>query len=178
MSGRVPISVSGRTLSGVSGWTSTAVWEQLVEGAETLQRLPDASRGPRKVRSSWPEIVRNAAESFNAEAERADLRRLGPPSADAIDRLDRVIVWLEWLSGDVQRLVWLRACGVPWWRLELRPWLLRAARRRYDRATLSVHLRRALDAIAARQADLDHAGRPETIAFPLSAQPMHGTRSE
>jgi hypothetical protein len=161
----------------MSGWTPTIVWELLVEAAETLQRLPDAARGPRALGSSWPAIVRTTAESFNVAAERADLRRLGPPSAEAIDRLDRAIVWLEWLSGDAQRLVWMRACGVPWWRLELRPWLLRIERRRYDRATLSVHLRRALMTIAARQTELDRAGRRAAVVFPLTARPMHDTRA-
>jgi hypothetical protein len=40
--------------------------------------------------------------------------RPGPPSSDAIDRMDAVLRWLLCLEPDEVRLVWLRAEGVRW----------------------------------------------------------------
>ena len=40
--------------------------------------------------------------------------RPGPPSPDAIDRMDEAFTWLQWLEPDDAKLVWLRAEGVPW----------------------------------------------------------------
>jgi Domain of unknown function (DUF6362) len=36
------------------------------------------------------------------------------PAPDAIDRMDEALRWLCWLVPEEQRLVWLRAEGLPW----------------------------------------------------------------
>ena len=105
-------------------------------------------------------MLRPTIESFNTEAERAALHRsvaYAPADPREIDRLDETLGWLSWLSGDLQKLVWLRACGVQWWRLELRRWQLRARARRYDRKTLAFHYRRGVEIIRRRLIEAEDA---------------------
>jgi hypothetical protein len=90
-------------------WTPSRVAERMEEAAATLQRLP-APR-VRGYFSTWPPIVRDAWEAFGWEQTQV---RLGPPSAEAIDRMDEALGWLHWLEADAARLVWLRACRLPW----------------------------------------------------------------
>lgn len=90
-------------------WTPKMVEERLEEAAATLRRLPAV-----KVQgyvSSWPQVVREFYEAYGAEPARV---RLGPPSPGAIDRMDETLSWLQWLERDDSRLVWARACGLPW----------------------------------------------------------------
>jgi len=90
-------------------WTTTMVEAWLIEAADTLRRLP--SQGPRGFRSSMPTPVRSLAE---AAEEAPGIYRRPPPSAAAIDRLDRVLGWMRWLDEDQVRLVWGRAMGIRW----------------------------------------------------------------
>lgn len=90
-------------------WTPKMVAVYLEEAADTLRRLP-----PVKVRgyvTTWPPIVRDYWEAFGWDEVRV---RLGPPSAKAIDQMDRTLLWLRWLDVADHRLVWSRACGRPW----------------------------------------------------------------
>lgn len=93
---------------------AAAIRSALVEAADTLRRLPAAVRRPRL--SSWPEVVRDSAALLAPSTE----GRLRPaaPTPGAIDRMDRVLAWLLSCDGEARRLVWARACGVPWRRLE------------------------------------------------------------
>ncbi|MBM3558152.1 MAG: hypothetical protein FJX47_21640, partial [Alphaproteobacteria bacterium] len=97
-------------------WTPSRVSERLDEAADTLRRLPEA-RVPGYA-PTWPEIIRNMHEAYGLHAVR--LRR-EPPEPGAIDRMHEVFTWLAWLAPDDARLVWLRACDMPWkplcWRL-------------------------------------------------------------
>ena len=86
----------------------------LREAADTLKRLPRGMAKPRL--SSWPEVVRDSA-SLLAGAE--SVRRAPvPPSPQAIDRMDRTLAWLLSCDEEARRLVWARATGISWRRLE------------------------------------------------------------
>lgn len=86
----------------------------LREAADTLRRLPRGVAKPRL--SSWPEVVRDSV-SLLAAADGAGLRP-PPPSPQAIDRMDRTLVWLLSCDEEARRLVWARATGISWRRLE------------------------------------------------------------
>ena len=99
-----------------------AVWELLLEAADTLRRLPNRERGwlTAAARAHWPDYVRNTAEEFAGAvgAERGGPVRLRPTpaSAAAIDRMDTVLLWLPRAGGanprrDVAILFGL-ACGL------------------------------------------------------------------
>lgn len=84
----------------------------LEEAADTVRRLPRAYRLARL--TLWPRIVRAAHEAYGYGDARP---RLAPASPDAIDRLDRVLVALQRLGADDQRLLWSRASGGSWRRI-------------------------------------------------------------
>ena len=86
----------------------------LEEAADTLSRLPPGLRRPRL--TSWPEVVRDSADRLAAAAEGRP--RLAAASPAAIDRMDRVLLWLLACDAEARRLVWARACRVPWRKLE------------------------------------------------------------
>lgn len=100
-----------------------AVWELLVEAADTLRRLPNRERGwlTAATRAHWPDYVRNTAEAFAGAVgpEPAEARgslRPAPARAEAIDRMDTVLLWLPQAGGrdarrDVAVLFGL-ACGL------------------------------------------------------------------
>ena len=78
-----------------------AVWELLIEAADTLKRLPDRERRwlASGTRSSWPQAIREYGETFAAAVGRGGRWEpmsagLGPPSAGAIGRLETVMEWL------------------------------------------------------------------------------------
>lgn len=91
-------------------WTVTDVAERFEDAAYTLKRLP-----PVRVQgyfSTWPAIVRTVAEQL---AEDRLPMRLGPPSAEAVARMEETIQWIFFLDDELERrLVWLRAARVPW----------------------------------------------------------------
>lgn len=118
-------------------WTPTDVADALEDAALTLRRLPSV-----KIRgyvSSWPPIIRDFWEAYGRHEVAV---RLGPPAADAIDRMDEALGWLHWLEADEVRLVWLRAEGVRWKSI--------AHRFGMDRSTVWRHWTAALIKIAAR----------------------------
>ncbi|SDF58733.1 DUF6362 family protein [Thalassobaculum litoreum] len=86
----------------------------LREAADTLRRLPRGLARPRL--SSWPEVVRDSASLFASSQDAA--RRPSPPSPQAIDRMDRTLGWLLACDEEARRLVWARAMGISWRRLE------------------------------------------------------------
>jgi hypothetical protein len=98
-------------------WTVTDIAARFEEAVRTLRRLP-----PVKVKgyfNTWPLVVHTIMEQI--QAEKLPLR-LGPPSAQAISRMEETIGWIFLLDEeDERRLVWLRAARVPWkpicWRI-------------------------------------------------------------
>lgn len=90
-------------------WTPRMVGVFLEEAADTLRRLPE--QRIQGYVSTWPDVVRDGWDAYGRE----DLRtRLGPPTARAIDQMDRTLLWLRWLDKEDQKLVWARASGRPW----------------------------------------------------------------
>ena len=98
-------------------WTVTDVADRFEEAVYTLKRMPSV-----KVRghfNAWPEIVRTVMEQLQSDPLPL---RLGPPTPDAISRMEETIQWIFLLDEeDERRLIWLRAARVPWrpicWRL-------------------------------------------------------------
>lgn len=91
-------------------YTVTDVAARFQEAARTLRRLPPVALN--KHLSTWPPVIRTVMENLQAEPEPM---RFGPPSAQAISRMDEVMGWIFYLeSEDERRLVWLRAERVPW----------------------------------------------------------------
>jgi hypothetical protein len=94
-----------------------AVWELLLEAADTLRRLPDRERGwlTGASRAHWPDYLQAAAPEL--ARERPNARVKPPPArAGAIDRLDTVLPWLPQAGGarphrDIAILFGL-ACGL------------------------------------------------------------------
>lgn len=91
-------------------WTESAVATRFEDAIYTMKRLP-----PVRVQgyfSAWPAIVRTVAEQL---AEDRLPLRLGPPSAEAISRMEETIQWIFFLDDETERrLIWLRAARVPW----------------------------------------------------------------
>ncbi len=98
-------------------WTPTDIANRFEEAVYTLKRMPPV-RKPGYF-NAWPPIVRTAIEQMQEEQLPM---RLGPPSADAIKRMEETIQWIFWLDNeDERRLIWLRAERVFWkqicWRI-------------------------------------------------------------
>jgi hypothetical protein len=98
-------------------YTVTDVADRFEEAAQTLRRLPRV--GVQGYFNAMPPVIRTAAEIL--QEEKLPMR-MGPPSAEAISRMEEVLVWLWWLDDeDERRLIWLRAERVVWkricWRL-------------------------------------------------------------
>ena len=89
-------------------WDGKMVATRMEEAAETMKRLPNERM--QGYRSSWPETL----PSLEDYRESRTKVRLGPPSPDAIDRMDETMSWLRWLERDQIRLVWSRAVRIPW----------------------------------------------------------------
>ena len=91
-------------------WTVTDVANRFEEAAYTLRRLP--RQRAKGYFSTWPPVIHTVMEQL--QSDRLPFR-LGPPTAEAIDRMDETIQWIFWLEGeDERRLVWLRAERVIW----------------------------------------------------------------
>jgi hypothetical protein len=90
-------------------WTVTDVAERFEEAVYTLKRLP-----PVRVQgfiSTWPEVIHTTLELLQADKRPL---RLGPPSAEAITRMEETIQWVFYLdTEDECRLVWSKANRVP-----------------------------------------------------------------
>jgi hypothetical protein len=97
-----------------------AVWELLLEAGDTLKRLPNKERGwlTAAARAHWPDYAGSSTQDLDVAIEGLGRQRLrpSPASAEAIDRLDTVLVWLPQAAGarskrDVTVLFAL-ACGL------------------------------------------------------------------
>lgn len=94
-------------------WDEGLIKAWIEEAAETLKRLPRGYVKPRV--TYWPDVVQNGIHSFGSSRFS---NRLAAPSPRAIDRMERVLGWLFHCDDDSRRVVWARACGIPWRRLE------------------------------------------------------------
>jgi hypothetical protein len=97
-------------------WGAAEVRARLEEAARTLRALGLGARDrPARLASRWPEVVRESMEAYGYAAPRL---RLGPPTPAAISRADEAVAWLLWVEDAERRIVWARACRIPWRRLE------------------------------------------------------------
>jgi hypothetical protein len=100
-------------MSEVIAWDEALIKAWIKEAADTLKRLPAGYVKPRV--TYWPDVAQTSTQSFGGARFKT-----GPaaPSPRAIDRMERVLGWLFHCDDDSRRIVWARACGVPWRRLE------------------------------------------------------------
>ncbi len=93
-------------------WTADEVADWFEEAAQTLLNLPPV--GVQGCLSNWPDFVQEVWDAYGWND--IVLNRIRP-SARAIDRLDQVIEWTQWLEFDERKILWLRAAGVKWKRI-------------------------------------------------------------
>ena len=91
-------------------WTAKMVSARMEEAVRTLRALRVSGLKPRGYVSSWPDVVLDPNEAFGQEEVEL---RAGPPTPEAITRMDEALQWLCRLEPDQARLVWMHAEGVP-----------------------------------------------------------------
>jgi len=85
------------------------------EAAYVLRRLPMPQRGlPAKFQTVWPDVVHDWM-AFGWALARAPRT---VPSASEISRLDEVLGWLHMLTRDQRMVLWARANGWTWRKIE------------------------------------------------------------
>jgi len=100
------------------GLTEVRMAELLEEAVDTLWRIQctQPEEGPSAFRSAMPIPLRQVHEGYGWHRARPSV---APPSAAAIDRLDLVLRCVAAaLDPDNRLLVWMRAYGVRWKRIE------------------------------------------------------------
>lgn len=100
-------------MNGAASWDEGLIKVWIEEAADTLRRLPRGYVKPRV--TYWPDVVQSGIHSFGSAKFS---NRLAAPSPRSIDRMERVLGWLFHCDDDSRRIVWARACGIPWRRLE------------------------------------------------------------
>ena len=122
---------------------------RLVEAVRVSWRLPDREAGWQRVRSAWPEIMREAAagdyDARGGDLSSSDVKlRTAAATRGEVVEMERAFDWLTAVGDDDRRLVAL-AIGclargdkqVPWLRLRKPMGVVRGAdglRMRYERA--------------------------------------------
>jgi hypothetical protein len=96
-------------------WTLEDIRYRLTEAADTLRLMPMPKGGfPAGYRTGWPDVV----YEWTAYGYTPATARRSPPTADKIDKLDQTLAWLHWLERDQRMIVWARACGFSWRKIE------------------------------------------------------------
>lgn len=92
-----------------NAWTPSMVEDRMKEAADVIRRLPC----PRiqGYFNTWPAMQAEFSDLVGREPDR--LRR-GPPSPQAISRMDETLLWLRWLEQVDAKIVWLRATELRW----------------------------------------------------------------
>ncbi len=97
-------------------WGAVEIRARLKEAATVLRCLALGTRDrPAGMVAHWPDIVRQGFEACGRESVRL---RPPAPSPAAISRADAAVLWLLWLDDAARRIVWARASGFPWRKLE------------------------------------------------------------
>ena len=94
--------------------TPEIIYERFAEAAKTLALLP--TERPAQYGNAWPDYIRDREVSYNTAGAIARLEAATRVSADpqAIDRLDEVLVWSQFVLTDGKRKVmWGIAMGAP-----------------------------------------------------------------
>lgn len=88
--------------------------DRLADAADTLRRLPKPKGLERSLQSPWPDMLRDwLAYGW----DRTQVRRAAP-TPQAITRLDECLAWLHLLSPTQRMVLWARAEGLTWRRIE------------------------------------------------------------
>lgn len=90
--------------------------QRMREAAHVLRRLPMPQRGlPSGFHVAWPDVVQDFWGAYGWSPTRAP-RTIPLPSE--ISRLDEVLRWLHLLTRDQRLVLWARAQGWTWRRIE------------------------------------------------------------
>ena len=106
-------------------WTPEKIAERFEECVWVLNRLPDG--GGSRYAAYWPEIIYSKDELRRQPKRHLRLR----PLPDAIDRMEETLQWIQWVSEDYRKLVWLRAYGTPWREIARKTGLAPTSAKRY-----------------------------------------------
>jgi len=127
-------------------WGGDEVKARLKEAAQVLKCISLGNRDlPARLGASWPDVVRQGMEAYGYGPPS---RRPVSPTPAAITRADESVMWLLWLDEVARRIVWGRASGIPWRRLEDMDGRSHMTLRRIEAAGLEVlcrHLNAPLD---------------------------------
>ena len=91
-------------------WTKEMVRARIEEAVRTLSTLRVTGLRPKGYSSSWPDILQDLNEACSADDVKV---HPGPPTPEAITRMDEALSWLRWIDKNQSRLVWLHASGMP-----------------------------------------------------------------
>ena len=95
--------------------TSLSIVESaLKQAAQTLRSLPHKTFAG--YASYWPDVVRSTPESWLARPYQTHAPHKSTPQE--ISAMDEVLNWLFILTPEERRIVWARACNIPWRALE------------------------------------------------------------
>ncbi len=86
----------------------------LKQAAQTLRSLPHKTFAG--YASYWPDVVRSTPESWLARPYQNTSPHKSTPQD--ISAMDEVLNWLFILTPEERRIVWARACNIPWRALE------------------------------------------------------------
>jgi hypothetical protein len=86
----------------------------LKRAAQTLKHLPHRTFAG--YASYWPDVVRSTPESWLARPYQRSRPHIN--TAQEISAMDEVLNWLFILKREERRIVWARACQIPWRALE------------------------------------------------------------
>ena len=93
-------------------WTEEMVVDRFEEALQTLKRWHVPCTKPKGYFNAWPEIVYTVWE---IEMQDKLPFRLGPPAADAIDRMQETFSWLWHLErADERKLIVMKAQKMRW----------------------------------------------------------------
>jgi hypothetical protein len=131
-------------------WGADEVKARLAEAAVVLRALSLGARDrPLRLVSRWPDVVRQGFDAYGYSSPRL---RPPAPSPAAVSRADQSVLWLLWLDGEQRRVVWARAMGIAWRRLEDMDGRSHTTLRRVERDAIDVVCRKLNAQLSREQA--------------------------
>ena len=99
----------------------------------TLERLP--IRSIRSYTHYWPDHLYSQREIAWAESRQLKI----PALPEDVTQAEQALHWITWVDETQRHLIWMRAEGIPWRRIEGLICLPRTtAQRQYDKALLKI----------------------------------------
>lgn len=89
-------------------WSIAEVEKRFYAAADIFRRLPNSDY--LGYRSYWPEIIRTPNEIEQADKGRPRIRR---PEPWEIDDAMEVLEWVQWLTVEQRKIVWLCCTRLP-----------------------------------------------------------------